>query len=97
MTKIEQHLTILGKHVRDEVTTLTGIATSVCFDLYGCIQVCVNPGLDKDGKQKEQHWYDAKRLTVTCDKPVMPLPDFMQGVQAEGRQGAAEKPSNFKP
>jgi hypothetical protein len=43
MTKIEQHLTILGKPVRDRVTKMSGIATSVCFDLYGCIQVCVNP------------------------------------------------------
>jgi len=97
MTQIEKHLTILGKNVKDKVTKLSGVATSVCFDLYGCIQVCVNPGLDKDGKPKDSNWYDAARLQVTSDKPVMPLPFFLQGIQSEGKQGPAEKPAPGKP
>ena len=47
---IKKHLEILGFRVTDKVTGLTGVAVSVSFDLYGCIQVIVNPGLDKDGK-----------------------------------------------
>ena len=97
MTQIEKHLTILGKNVQDKVTKLSGVATLVCFDLYGCIQVCVNPGLDKAGTPQDSHWYDIARLRITSDKPVMPLPDFMQGIQVEGRQGPAEKPAPGKP
>ena len=53
-------------------------------------------GLDKDKKPKDQLWFDVSRLKVLSDTPVMQLPNFDFGPQAEGRQGAAEKPASFK-
>ena len=97
MKNIEKHLSILGNNVKDKVTGLKGVAICVSFDLYGCIQVAINPGLDKDGKPRDSGWYDISRLDVVSQKPVMRLPDFVTGTQAEGRQGSAEKPAFFKP
>jgi hypothetical protein len=86
-------LGLLGLRVRDRVTEMEGVVTSVGFDLYGCVQCIVHPGKDKDGKILESHWFDAARLDVTSPRPVMRLPDFVSGPQAEGRQGPAEKPA----
>ena len=46
MVCVQKHFKVLGYRVKDKVTGYTGVATSVCFDLYGCVQVTVNPGLD---------------------------------------------------
>lgn len=91
---IKTHLKLLGLRVEDRVTGLRGVVASVSFDLYGCIQAIVNPGLDKDNKPRDQHWFDVRRLNVLSDTPVMELPNFDFGPQAEGRQGAAEKPAD---
>lgn len=95
--KINDHLQLLGMKVEDRVTGLTGIVSSIGFDLYGCIQAIVNPGVDKDGKLRDQCWFDVNRLKVVSDAPVMPQPDFVVGRQAEGKQGAAERPAFMKP
>jgi hypothetical protein len=91
---------ILGKKVRDKVSGAEGVATSISFDLYGCIQVVVHPGVDKDGKQKECHWYDFARLTVLSEVPVMDQPEFEDSratATAQGFKGPAEKPAGMKP
>lgn len=83
---------MLGLKVEDKVTGFRGVVASVGFDLYGCIQAIVNPGLGADGKLMDQQWFDIARLKVLDDVPVMQRPDFEFGRQAEGLQGAAEKP-----
>jgi hypothetical protein len=75
---ISEYVEILGKNVEDKVTGLQGVVTSISFDLYGCIQVIVHPGLDKDGKLKELQWFDYNRITIMGNKRVMPLPTFIQ-------------------
>jgi hypothetical protein len=90
---ILSHLDILGYKVRDRVTGIDGVATSVSFDLYGCIQVVINPGLDKDGKHRDSHFYDISRLERMSSERVMEPPDYIAGAIAEGKQGAAEKPA----
>jgi hypothetical protein len=92
MKNIKKHLGLLGLKVEDKVTGLTGIVSSVSFDLYGCIQAVINPGLDKDGNQRPSHWYDVFRLTIINEKPVMNTPNFDYGTVSEGRHGPAEKP-----
>lgn len=72
---MEKCLNVLGRRVEDKVTTMAGVATSVSFDLYGCIQVLVHPGLDKKGNIKDRQWFDISRLRITGD-PVMEPPDF---------------------
>ena len=47
---IKEHLEMLGYRVRDKVTGYEGVVTTIGFDLYGCIQATINPGVGKDGK-----------------------------------------------
>jgi len=99
MTKqnnVQKHLNLLGLRVEDRVTGLKGVVASISFDLYGCIQAIVNPGLDKEGKQKDSLWFDLSRLKVESPEPVMERPDFCSGPQSEAKQGPAEKPSYQK-
>lgn len=84
------HLQILGLPVRDKVTKFRGTATSVVYDLYGCIQVSLTPGIDKDGKPGEIKWYDVARLEVLGTESVVKLPDYSKGYVAEGRKGPCE-------
>jgi hypothetical protein len=91
--KIREHLNMLGLKVEDRVTGFKGIVRCVSFDLYGCIQAAINPGMGKDGTVGESFWYDIKRLKVLSKTPVMELPNFDFGIQAEGRQGPADKPA----
>lgn len=93
---IEKHLNLLGFKVEDKVTGFKGVVASVSFDLYGCVQAIVNPGVDKDGKTRDQCWFDIARLTVTSKAPVMDRPNYDFGLVAEGKKGAAEKPSFYK-
>lgn len=88
MVKVKEHLAWLGFRVQDKITGFKGVATSVSFDLYGCMQVLINPGLQKDDKLGDQMWFDASRLQVLAKKPVMDVPEFDLG----GEKGAAEKP-----
>jgi hypothetical protein len=94
--QIKKHLSLLGLKVKDKVTGFTGIVTSVSFDLYGCIQAIVNPGMDKDGKQKDSHYFDINRLEIKSNKPVMDVPNFDYGAIANGEKGPAEKPRFIK-
>ena len=93
MVLVKKHLGMLGLKVEDRVTGFKGVVASVGFDLYGCIQAIVNPGMGADGKLMDQQWFDIARLKVLDEYPVMQVPDFEFGTQAEGRQGAAEKPA----
>jgi len=69
-------LYLLGLRCRDKVTGMEGIVTSITFDLYGCIQAILHPGLDSDGKVSETFWFDQNRLEIVNDNPVMDRPDF---------------------
>lgn len=91
MENVRKHLALLGMKVEDKVTGYKGVVDSVSLDLYGCIQAGVNPGLDKEGVQKDCRWFDVSRITVTSKKPVMEAPNFDYGVVAEGRKGPADK------
>lgn len=76
---IHPHFKFLGRKVRDVVTEIEGVCDSICFDLYGCIVASVRPnGVTDKHEPKVAHWFDAKRLIVLNDTPVMTLPDFSQ-------------------
>jgi hypothetical protein len=63
---LKQHIEKLGRWAEDRVTGVSGTITSVCFDLYGCIQVILTPLTPKDGKTPESHWLDIKRLKISA-------------------------------
>jgi len=73
---MQEHLKLLGFKVRDIVSGMEGVVTSISFDLYGCVQAVVNAGLDKDGQPVDGRWFDTKRLIPISKKPVMIVPTF---------------------
>lgn len=87
---MKQYLDILGLRVKDCVTGLEGVATSVCFDLYGCVQVAVNPEA-KDGKAADGRWFDHKRLIAGGD-PVMEQPVFESVAGPERKRSPERNP-----
>jgi len=93
MLNVEKHMARLGLKVRDRVTGMEGVITSVSFDLYGCIQAVLHPGLDKEGKLRDPLWFDVTRLETLDPTPVMSIPDFGTGPVSEGLKGPAEKPA----
>jgi hypothetical protein len=96
MDHVNKHLSYLGLKVRDRVSQLEGVVTSVTFDLYGCVQTLVHTGVDKEGTLREQVWFDIARLEVLSPTPVMAQPDFVSGPVAEGLKGPSEKPTPCK-
>ena len=94
--EINKHLQLLGMKVKDKVTGVEGVVTTISFDLFGCIQAIVDRGLDKDGKRHDSMWFDVGRLNVTDKKPVMQRPSFewTDEAIAKGEKGPAEKPKN---
>jgi len=91
----EQSVGLLGKKVKDKLTGSTGIVTSVCFDLFGCIQAIISPGkVGKDGKEIPSiEWVDINRLEVKDNKVLIKHPDFNVKYQLrEDVPGPADKP-----
>ena len=84
---------LLGLKVQDKVTGIKGIATSISYDLYGCVQVIITAGAKDNSLQKDNYWYDSHRLKILSKKPVMELPDFEE--LEEKPKGPAMKPSKF--
>jgi len=76
MFELKKQLDLLGYQAEDRVTAIKGIITSISFDLYGCIQILLNPGIDKDGKLRDLVWLDVNRVKVLSEKPVMDQPNF---------------------
>lgn len=80
---------LLGFKVKDVVTGFEGVAESISFDLYGCIQVVVRPEKVKSQAELPNgQWFDAKRLTAVGSKPVMHVPNF-----SVPENGPAQKPA----
>ena len=96
MDNVKKHLSYLGLKVRDRVSGLAGVVTSVTFDLYGRVQTLVHTGVDKEGKLREQVWFDIARLDIVSIAPAMQQPDFVSGPVADGLKGPSEKPAQCK-
>jgi hypothetical protein len=75
---VEEAFLLLGLKVKDKVTEQFGVATSISFDLYGCVQILINPPVRADGTKAEAGWYDMKRLIVLDNQPIMELPQFIE-------------------
>ncbi len=92
-------LELLGLKVRDRVTGFSGIVSSICFDLYGCVQGVVSPPVDEKGALPDGKWIDTSRLEVLDASPVMEVPGGRFAVTrsasptAAAYPGPAEKPA----
>lgn len=76
MNKYDEYLSFLGHKVEEVTTGLTGVVTSIGFDIAGCVQAIVHPGVDKDGKLRDPVWFDLSRLKKVGPTPVMDSPHF---------------------
>lgn len=65
----------MGDRVKDKVTGFEGTVTARVVYLNGCVQFCVDPGIDKDGKTQDHHYIDEGQLSVVeknaCSLPQM--------------------------
>ena len=75
---MNEYMKVLGRVCEDKVTGYKGVATSVSFELYGCVQVVLVPDTkDKPSSAVDSNgrWFDYKRLKIS--KQVrMPAPNF---------------------
>ncbi len=62
-----KHKFRLGQRLRDTVTGLEGIATARLEYLNGCMQYCISPSVDKDGKRVEGWYVDDQQLICVGD------------------------------
>lgn len=95
MDILKKHVDMLGLKVRDKVTGFEGVVGTVGFDLYGCVQVILQPPVTKDGDLKDSRWFDVHRLEVLSPERVMAVPSFLSLATAEGEhlKGPTEKPA----
>lgn len=90
---VENTIQYLGRMARDKITGAEGPITSVCFDLFGCVQACMERGYDKEGKKLDNYWFDVQRLVLSGER-LMPVPSFSAEADEPIRyeRGAADKP-----
>jgi hypothetical protein len=93
-------LRLLGLKVRDRITGLTGVCSSVCYDLYGCIQAAITPAADEKGTLPDGRWFDTSRIEVLDETPVMEVPGGLftvdrspEPTRASRVHGPADKPA----
>jgi hypothetical protein len=92
---IGKTIDLLGQRARDKVTGFEGVIECVSFDLYGCVQITLRPGLDEKGLPKDGRWFDVARMDIIDAVPIMPVPDF-EGRATEPAaydHGPADKPA----
>jgi len=91
---MQDHFSLLGFKVKDSVTGFKGVCTSICFDLYGCVQGLVTtPVTEKNGEKKaDSWWFDTKRLVRESDYPVMAVPHFVSVPGPEFKPPFESKP-----
>lgn len=73
------YMDLLGFKCKDVVTGFEGVVESISYDLYGCVQAAVKPKISKDTKAGDipkSYWFDAKRLKVVGQKPILKIPNF---------------------
>lgn len=88
---MQEPLNLLGLKVKDRITGIEAIVTSISFDLYGCIQAIINSGLDKELKPRENYWFDIQRLEILSSERLMEVPAFPAKIK-DFRKGPEDKP-----
>jgi hypothetical protein len=89
---LQDYVEMMGHKFRDRVTAFEGIAESVSFDLYGCVQIAIRPATVKDDKGglvlPDGKWLDASRLEQIGTTRVMEVPTFARIDPTETRTAA---------
>ena len=61
---------MLGKPAKDKITGLQGIITAKVVYVSGCIQYCIQPPIDKDGKLVESNYFDEGRIEIVSSEKI---------------------------
>lgn len=75
----------LGAKVKDKVTGFKGVVTSRIEYLNGCLQYCVEPTLDKEGKMRKHQYMDEGQL------------EFIKGPAEKLSKKEKEGPGGWQP
>lgn len=62
--KTERKMIKLGQKVRDKITGFQGTITAKAEYYNGCIQYCITPPVDKDGKMREAEYFDVDQIEI---------------------------------
>ncbi len=88
----------LGSEVEDVITGFKGIAVTYTVHKNGCVRVCVQPKVDKNGDMVSDRWVDVEDLVLTGQAAVtqnllrIPLTEE-DAVQQPGGSGRSVPPS----
>lgn len=69
----------LGTRVKDQVTDFEGTITSRIQYLNGCLQYCVEPNLDKEGKPRKHQYIDEGQLIFIAAPAEKPSKEEQKG------------------
>lgn len=64
----------LGSQLEDKISGFKGIATARLEYLNGCVQYCLQPLVDKDGKAVEAEYFDQDQL-IAVEAPRVRQPE----------------------
>ncbi len=88
----------LGSEVKDIITDFKGIAVTYTVHKNGCVRVCVQPKVDKNGDMVSDRWVDVEDLVLVDQAAVtsvllrIPLTEA-GAVQQPGGSGRSTPPS----
>ena len=88
---IQETIDMLGLRAKDKVTGLSGVVSSVSFDLYGCVCCALSPGVT-EAKLPDSYWFDIHRLEILDGDRVMEVPDFAAVPRLSKKEKPAEVP-----
>jgi hypothetical protein len=75
---MKEYLELLGFKVHDPVTGATGIASSISFDVSGCVQVAIRLPMKKEETCGECFWVDIARVRKVSKISVIKQPTFVK-------------------
>lgn len=90
---IEKHIDVLGKRIKEKVTGVEGVAVSISFDLYGCIQILLVRKDESGESLTTGQWIDLNRAKIIDSDRVMDIPDFGKIEAIKDSKGPAIKPT----
>lgn len=64
---------LLGYTAEDKITGFRGTVTAVVRYISGCVQACISPKVDADGKEKPSMFFDVQRIRVLSEFPRLIL------------------------
>ena len=90
----------LGSEVKDIITDFKGIAVTYTVHKNGCVRVCVQPKVDKNGDMVSDRWVDVEDLVLTgqaaVTKALLRIPLTEEGDEQQPGGPGRSVPSSFR-